>query len=261
MKPLNETLFRLDGDVAIVTGGARGIGQSICQLFANVGARVACLDIDEQAAVETARTIQAAGGQALGMGCDVTDEAAIRAVVDHIEAVFGPPTVLVNGAAMLDRSGTILDIDPQEWERVLRVNLGGAYLMSRAVVPSMARAGGGSIIHIASMHAHVGRAGRVSYTATKGGMLQLGKTMAVDHAAQGIRVNTLSPGAVDTQRVTFRYGGSLPDDVRQQIASKYLLQRLADPSEIAAAALFLASRASSFMTGTDLLVDGGYCAV
>jgi NAD(P)-dependent dehydrogenase (short-subunit alcohol dehydrogenase family) len=257
----DESLFRLDGKVAVVTGGSGGIGGAICTLFANVGAAVACVDLDEDKARAMAQSITAAGGRAIGVGCDVASEASTLAAAARIVAELGRPTVLVNGAAMLDRSGTILEIDLDEWDKVHRVNLTGSYLMSRAVLPAMIEAGGGSVIHIASMHGHVGRGGRVSYTSTKGATLQLGKTMAVDHAAQGIRVNTLSPGAVDTRRIAFRYGGELPPDVKRAATAKYLLNRFAHPNEIATAALFLASDASSFMTGADLLVDGGYCAV
>ena len=257
----NEKVFRLDGDVAVVTGGAGGIGAAICRLFANVGAKVACVDMDLAAAQEVAAAIEKDGGRAIGLACDVSSEEATLEVAKTVRETLGQTTVLVNGAAMLDRSGTILEIDPQEWDAVMRINLGGAYLMSRAILPDMIDAGGGSIVHIASMHGRVGRAGRVSYTSSKGAMLQLAKNMAIDHAAQGIRVNALSPGAVETRRIAYRYGGEMPLEVREQIASKYLLNRLADPSEIANGALFLASKASSFMTGSDLLIDGGYCAV
>lgn len=257
----NEQVFRLDGDVAVVTGGAGGIGSAICRLFANVGASVACVDVDLAAAQEVAASIEQEGGRAIGLACDVGSEAATLEAAKVVRETLGRPTVLVNGAAMLDRSGTILEIEPQEWDAVMRITLGGAYLMSRAILPDMIEAGGGSIVHIASMHGSVGRAGRVSYTAAKGAMLQLTRTMAIDHADQGIRVNALSPGAVETRRISYRYGDGMPDEVREQIASKYLLKRVAQPAEIANGALFLASRASSFMTGSDLLIDGGYCAV
>jgi NAD(P)-dependent dehydrogenase (short-subunit alcohol dehydrogenase family) len=257
---VNEKLFRLDGKVAIVTGGGGGICGAICQAFANVGARVACLDYDLRAAQETVDTIRAAGGEAIAVECDVSSETSTLAAVARVVAELGKPAVLVNGAAILDKTGTILDIDLKEWNHVIGVNLTGAFLMSRAVLPQMIEAGGGSIIHIASMHGSVGRGGRVSYTTAKGGMLQLSKTMAIDHAAQGIRVNTLSPGAVKTRRITFRYGENAEAKI-QQAATKYLLNRFAEPDELASAALFLASDASSYMTGSDLLVDGGYCAV
>jgi NAD(P)-dependent dehydrogenase (short-subunit alcohol dehydrogenase family) len=260
-KKLDEKIFRLDGKVALVTGGSGGIGSAICSLFANVGAKVAVVDLDAEQAQALANSINAGGGTAIGIGCDVGSEESTLAAVARTVAELGKPTVLVNGAAMLDRSGTILEIDPEEWDKVHRVNLTGSYLVSRAVLPPMIEAGGGSIVHIASMHGWVGRGGRVSYTSTKGAILQLGRTMAVDHAPQKIRVNTLSPGAVETRRITYRYGGKLPPDVARAAYSKYLLNRFAHPDEIATAALFLASDASSFMTGSDLLVDGGYCAV
>jgi NAD(P)-dependent dehydrogenase (short-subunit alcohol dehydrogenase family) len=131
--------------------------------------------------------------------------------------------------------------------------------MSRAVLPDMIAAGGGSIIHLASMHGSVARAGRGSYTTAKAGLVMLAKNMAIDHADQGVRVNTLSPGAVATRRITFRYGENAEAKLKE-VAQKYLMKRFADPSEMVGAALFLASDASSYMTGSDLLVDGGYCA-
>lgn len=258
---INETIFRLDGQVAVVTGGGGGIGAAICNLFANVGAKVACLDLEVAAAEETVASITAKGGTAIALPCDVTSEHSVQDAVKQTQEMLGLPTVLVNGAATLDETGTVLDIDLGEWNKVVNVNLTGTYLVSRSFLPGMITAGGGSIIHIASMHASVGRAGRVSYTSTKGALLQMARTMAADHAPEGIRVNTLSPGAVDTRRIAFRYGGTLPADVKQKAESKYLLNRFAHPDELATAALFLASKGSSYMTGADLLVDGGYCAV
>ena len=260
-RPNNEKQFRLDGKIAVVTGGTGGIGGAICTLFANVGAKVAVVDLDEGKARAMADAINATGGKAIGIGCDVTSEEATLGAAARVVAQLGKPTVLVNGVAVLDKSGTILDIDYAEWEKVHRVNIHGYYLMSRAILPHMIDAGGGSVIHIASMHGSVGRANRVSYTSTKGAIMQMGRTMAADHAAQGIRVNTLSPGAVMTPRITYRYNGELPPDLKKAVESKYLLNRMADPAELAAGALFLASDASSFMTGADLLIDGGYCAV
>ena len=260
-RPLDEKVFRLDGKVAVVTGGTGGIGAAICTLFANVGARVAVVDLDASEAQALADEINASGGTAIGIGCDVTSEASTLDATSRVLAELGAPTVLVNGVAVLDKSGTILEIDYAEWEKVHRVNIHGYYLMSRAVLPHMIAAGGGSVIHIASMHGSVGRANRVSYTSTKGAIMQMGRTMAADHAAQGIRVNTLSPGAVMTQRVTYRYNGELPPELKKSVEAKYLLNRMADPAELASGALFLASDASSFMTGADLLIDGGYCAV
>ena len=150
----------------------------------------------------------------------------------------------------------MLDIEPADWDRVFAVNVRGAYLMSRAVLPAMIAAGGGSIIHIASQLGRVAAPARAAYCATKGAIIQLAKAMAVDHAAQNIRVNALSPGAIETERLVLRFGSM--DAARHVAGPKHLLGRLGEPDEIAQAALFLASDAASFMTGADMLVDGGY---
>ena len=260
-KRMNETIFRLDGRVAIVTGGAGGICSAICRAYANVGAKVACLDYDGAAAQSLANAIREDGGQAIGLACDVSDERSTIDAAAEVKRCFGVPSVLLNGAAVLDRSGTVLDIGLQEWQRVLAVNLTGAYLMSRAVLPDMISAGRGSIIHLASMHGSVARAGRVSYTTAKAGLVMLAKNMAIDHVNDGIRVNSLSPGPVATRRITFRYDdGKDVQEKLKEVAQRYPMKRFAEPDEMVGAALFLASDASSYMTGADLLVDGCYCA-
>lgn len=252
-------LFRLDGRVAVVTGGAGGICSSICAGYARAGARVACLDADAEAAKALAAGIREAGGEAVGLACDVSDERSVADAMAQVRAVWGAPHILVSGAAVLDRTGTILDVDPAEWHRVMNVNLNGAYHTVRAVLPAMIEAGKGTIILIASMHGSVGRPGRISYTTGKAALIMMAKTLALDHAHQGIRVNTLSPGAVATRRITFRYGADAEEKLRE-VAKKYPMHRFADPDEMIGAALFLASDASSYMTGADLVVDGGYCA-
>jgi NAD(P)-dependent dehydrogenase (short-subunit alcohol dehydrogenase family) len=243
--------FRLDGKPAIVVGAALGIGRAIALAFADAGAKVACLDIDDAAASETAARIKSASGTAMAHRCDVTSEASIADAVKAAIAAHGGPRVLVNGAAMREPTGTIVDLEPADWNRAIAVNLSGADLM--------ANGGGGSIIHIASQMGRVGAAGRGVYCATKGALIQLAKVMAVDHARENIRVNTLSPGAIETERVSFRYGSMA--DARAQAVPKHPIGRLGQAEEIARAALYLASDASSFMTGSDLLIDGGYTAV
>ena len=173
--------------------------------------------------------------------------------------VFGGLDVLLYGAATHDASATVPELEESVWERVMRVNLTGAYLVSKACLPVMIKGGGGSIILIASQLGRVASAGRAAYCTTKGGLIQLAKVMAADHAAQGVRVNTLSPGAVETDRLVRRWGDM--GKAREIMSPKHLLGRLGQPDEIARAALFLASPASSFMTGADLLVDGGYTAI
>ena len=256
---LDEKIFRLDGRVAVVTGGSGGIGAAICRLFANVGARVACLDLEGDVARATAAAIEAAGGRAIGIACDVAREDDTIAAIRRVREELGPPTVLVNSVAVADRSGTVVEIDLAEWEMVHRVNLTGAFLMARAVLPLMIEAGRGSIINVSSMLAHLGARGRVSYSSTKAALLQMARVMAVDHAHQGIRVNTLSPGPVDTQRIGMRQQG-LSEQERQASLEKFLMRRLGRPDEMATAALFLASDAASFVTGAELMADGG-CTV
>jgi NAD(P)-dependent dehydrogenase (short-subunit alcohol dehydrogenase family) len=251
--------FRIDGRPAIVVGAALGIGRAIALAFADAGAKVACLDIDEAGASETADRIKRAGGAATAHPCDVTSEASISNAIETAIAQHGSPRVLVNGAAMREPTGTIVEVAPAEWNRAIAINLSGAYLVSRAVIPLMAAAGGGSIIHIASQMGRVGAGGRGVYCATKGALIQLAKVMAIDHARDNIRVNTLSPGAIETERVAFRYGSLA--DARAHSIPKHPIGRLGRAEEIAHAALYLASDASSFMTGSDLLVDGGYTAV
>ena len=245
----------LQGKAAIVTGAGGGIGRAISSAFARAGARVACLDIHLQNAEETARL---AGEGTVAVACDVSSESDTRAAVERAAKTFGRLDILLNGAAMTDPSATVLDLDLVAWNKVFATNVGGAFLMSRWAIPHMAAAGGGSIIHIASQLGTVGTPGRVAYCSTKGALITMAKAMAADHAAQKIRVNTLSPGAVETDRM-LRFGSM--DKARAALGPKHLMQRLGQPHEIAQAALFLASDASSFMTGSNLLVDGGYNAI
>lgn len=243
----------------VVTGGGNGIGRAVALAFAEAGGKVACLDFDRAAAERAAGEIEAKGGKALGLGCDVSVEAQVKSAVDRAVAALGPVRAMLHAAAPHDPSGTVLEMDPAEWNRVLAIQLTGAFFVSRAVLPSMIAAGGGSIILIASQLGRIGSARRPAYCAAKGALRQLARAMAVDHAAQGVRVNALSPGAVETARMPLRYGSM--EAARERMGPKHLLNRLAKPEEIASAAVFLAGGASSFMTGSDLLVDGGYTAL
>ena len=253
-----DDLYSLRGKNAVVTGAGSGIGRAIALAFARAGAQVACVDLDADAAAATSAEATRTGQRSIAVACDVSNEGDVKTAAGKVLADFKVVHVLVSGAAGHDPSGTVLDLTLEQWNRVFAVNVAGAFLISRALLPAIIAAGGGSVILIASQHGSVAAAGRVVYCASKGALIQLARTMAADHAAQNVRVNTLSPGAVETDRMVRRFGDM--EEARRIAGPKHLLQRLGQPDEIANAALFLASDASSFMTGADLLVDGGYNA-
>jgi len=251
--------MQLAGKAALISGAGGDICRAIAIAFAREGASVVCCDLAQDRAAETVRLINDIGGQAISQHCDAASEEQTLAAAAAGHAAFGRLDILVSGAAPNDPSGTVLELTMADWQRVLDINLTGSFLLSRAVLPYMIAGGGGSVIFIASQMGRVGAPRRPAYCATKGALIQLAKVMAADHAAQSIRVNTLSPGAVETQRMLYRYGSF--EEAQKQHGPKHLLGRLGKPDEIAAAAVFLASDASSFVTGSDLLVDGGYTAV
>ena len=247
----------LQGKTAIVTGAASGIGRAIALAFATEGANVICADVDLRGCDETV-DLAHADGRVLSVPCDVSSAAAAQASVALAQERFGALHVLVNNAAAFVPYATVVDLDEADWSRSLSVNLTGPFLMSKFAVPLIAASGGGSIIHMASQLGQVGKPGHCWYGAAKAALIQLAKIMALDHAVQNIRVNTLSPGPVGTARIHQKYGGKAQAErVGDEL---YLLRRLGRPEEIASAAVFLASDASSYMTGADLLIDGGYTA-
>jgi NAD(P)-dependent dehydrogenase (short-subunit alcohol dehydrogenase family) len=249
----------LAGKAALIAGAGGGICRAIAVAFAEAGAGVACLDIDMAGAEETARLVTAAGGKSIARRCNVADEHEVRAAAAAAHETLGRLDILVSGAAPHDPGGTVVETPLAEWQMVVDINLTGAFLLSKAAIPYMIAGGGGSIVFIASQLGRVGSAGRAAYCATKGALIQLAKVIAIDHAAQNIRANALSPGAVETQRTLRRYGSFA--EARERIGAKHLTGRLGRPEELAQAAVFLASDAASFVTGSDLLVDGGYTAI
>ena len=250
---------RLAGKRAMVTGAGSGIGQAIALAFAAEGARVQASDIDPDTANRTARMIAEAGGTAVGLHCDAADPDAVRQAISRMESDFGGIDVLVNNAAWFPERAPLAEIPEEDWEKCLAVNVTGPFLMCRYSIPVMARGGGGSIIHIASQMAKVANYGQTHYCTAKGALLMLAKGIALDHAADGIRCNTLSPGGIATPSMIALYG-TLEKAQMQWGVPMHPLGRLGRVEEIAAGAVFLASDESSFMTGTDLLIDGGYTA-
>ena len=250
----------LTGKTALISGAGGGICRAIALAFVQAGAAaIACVDIDIASATETARLVTRAGGKAIARQCNIADEEAVQAVTDAAHAAFGRLDILVSGAAPHDPGGPITETPLSEWQMVIDINLTGSFLLAKAALPYMITGGGGSIILIASQLGRVGSAGRAAYCATKGALIQLAKVIAIDHADQNIRCNTLSPGAVETQRTMRRYNSF--EAANQTLGAKHLTKRLGKPEELAQAAVFLASDAASFVTGSDLLVDGGYTAI
>jgi NAD(P)-dependent dehydrogenase (short-subunit alcohol dehydrogenase family) len=246
----------LAGRHAIVTGAARGIGAAIAAAYVREGARVALLDLDAGA---IGAAIAAAGlpaGSARGFACDVSDAAQVEAALAGAVAAFGIPDILVNNAAAVTPLQRIGDTPRAEWDRSLAVNLTGAFLMSQAVLRHMRPRKAGLIINVASQLGHVTAENRGAYCVTKSGLLALTRSIALDHAAEGIRCVALSPGAVLTERLTGTYGTA--EAAEAALVARHPLGRLGRPEELAKAAVFLASEGAAFMTGTDLVIDGGY---
>lgn len=230
------------GQTCIITGGAGGIGRAVAAMFAAAGALVHSLDT--------------APGGAKGVTahpCDICNPASVDASLAQID---GPIDVLVNNAATVTRAVPITDLTLAEWDTALAVNLTGMFIVTRAVLPRMES--GGRIINLASTFAHVGSPGRAAYATTKAGTLGFTRAVALDVAAKGVRVNSVSPGAVATDRLIQQFGsGKAADDT---LAPLHPMGRITTPEEIADAVWFLASSRSTFMTGADLRVDGGYTA-
>lgn len=232
------------GQVCVVTGGGRGIGRAIVDMFASEGAEVHSIDNgDQDAAVHR-------------HACDIADLAAVEALFDGLRAQGKRIDMLVNNAATVTRPAKITELTPEEWRKTIDVNITGAFNVSRSAIPLMGP--GSRIINLASTFAHVGAPGRVAYSTTKGAILAFTRSLALELAPDGVRVNSISPGGVATDRLIEQFGS-------QQAAEDFLaplhpIGHTAKPSDIANAVWFLASSKSSFMTGADLLVDGGYTA-
>jgi NAD(P)-dependent dehydrogenase (short-subunit alcohol dehydrogenase family) len=247
----------LANKVALITGAASGIGRATAQLFAREGASIAIADLNATAAKTLTEEIASTGHRAIFEPTDVTSEPDCRRIVERTLNEFGRIDILFNNAGIIRRA-TVIDLNEQDWDRVMAVNVKSIFLMSKHVIPVMEKAGGGSIINTASGWGLAGGAKAAVYCASKGAVVLLTKAMAIDHGPQKIRVNCICPGDTDTAmlRTEAQQLGEPGDNFLKEAAHRPL-GRVGKPEEIAQAALYLASEASSFVTGTALVVDGG----
>jgi NAD(P)-dependent dehydrogenase (short-subunit alcohol dehydrogenase family) len=238
----------LQDRVALVTGAAGHIGMAIARRFTAAGARVALVDRKAVAAKEF-----------FAVECDLTDPAQVKAAVDRVAKHFGALHIIVNNAAADTARQKVADLSLEDWQQHFAVNVTAAFLVAKHAIPHLRAAGGGVVLNIASQLGSVTSAGGAAYSASKAALISLSRSIAVDHAAEGIRAVSLSPGAVMTGRLTARYGGEKA--VNDALAGRHPIGRLGTPEEVAGAALFLAGGDATFFAGSDVVMDGGYTAV
>ena len=247
--------MRLEGKVAIVTGGANGIGEATVRDMVNEGAKVIIADIDDEKGKALAEEFNKDGKKAAYCNTDVNKEAEVEAMVKLAKDEFGKLDILFSNAGIGNLVPTA-ELELENWQRVIDINLTGVFLSAKHAIPVMLETGGGSIINAASMLGHVGQAETAAYTASKGGVVNMTRALAVEYAKDGIRVNAVCPGYVNTSLLD-----QLDEEMINHLISLHPINRLAEPEEIAKVTTFLASDDASFITGANLLVDGGYTAV
>jgi NAD(P)-dependent dehydrogenase (short-subunit alcohol dehydrogenase family) len=252
---------RLDGKVALITGGGSGMGREACAVFAAEGARIVTLDVDAPGLEGTAALVEGAGGEILTVVADVADEAQVAAAIGAAVARFGALHILYNNAGVLwrDRDVSVLDVDEEIWDRVFAINLKGMVWVCKHGVPKLIEAGGGAIVNIGSTSALLGDTiPQDAYTASKGAVISFTRNLAVQFAPQQVRANCIHPGFTDTPMQTVRTS----DPAWMEEAKGWIpLGRLGTPRDVVNAALFLASDEASYITGAELVVDGGNMVV
>ncbi len=251
--------MRHENKVVIVTGSAKGIGWGIAKVFVQEGAKVAVVDWDETTGKKTAEEFRNAGGQAIYIKCDVSNEDEVKAMIQSVLDEYGHIDFLVNNAGV-GVYKTVLDATSEDWDRCLGVNLKGVFLCSKYAIPHMQAAGKGAIVNISSVHSWATVNGVAPYAASKGGITALTRNMAIDYGPT-IRVNAIAPGWVLTPLIQSIFDSySDPADQRSQVERRQVMKRIGMPEDIGHAASFLASDEASFITGTQLFVDGGLTA-
>jgi 2-hydroxycyclohexanecarboxyl-CoA dehydrogenase len=242
--------------VALVTGGGAGIGEATCLRLARDGCAVGVLGLREENTTAVARAIVEAGGRAIAVQADVADKGAIEAAIAKVREALGPITILVNNAG-IEEFTPFHEISEQAWDRVMDVNLKGVYFATQAVLPDMVAAGWGRIVNLTALGAQSGAANMVHYTATKGGLAAMTKSLAVELGCKGITVNAVSPGFVLTPMAQRAIDGDLFPVPYEQIVATYPIPRVGRPEEAAAAIAFFASEDAGYITGQTLGVNGG----
>jgi NAD(P)-dependent dehydrogenase (short-subunit alcohol dehydrogenase family) len=252
---------RLEGKVALITGGGNGIGRVTAQLFAKEGASVVITDKIEAAAHETARLLTQAGGKAIALTVDVTNAAEMEASVRQAVETFGKLNILINNAGLGSPTASIPNLSVEDWDLTMNVNVKGVFFGLKYAIPAIIAAGGGSIVNLASVAGIVGTPGMAAYGASKAAVIQLTKTAALENATKGVRVNAVCPAWTKTNLVDQLVAQARhPENAEERLVAGVPLGRLGQPSEIAQAILYLASDESSFVTGTALTLDGGLTA-
>ncbi len=255
-------VFRLDDKVAFITGAGSGIGEQAALLFARQGAAIAVADVNEAGGQRVVDAITAAGSNALFVRVDVTDAASVAAAVDAVTAHYGRLDIAINNAG-IGMVGDVLETSEADFDRLWRVNVKGVFLCAQAEVRYMKDHGGGCIVNTSSIAGLVGVDRRFAYTTTKGAVTAMTRQLALDHVKDGIRVNCVNPGTVETPFVDAylaRYHAGEEEETRAQLRSRQLMGRLGQPDEIASAMLYLASDEAAFVTGSTLVIDGGLTA-
>lgn len=253
---------RMDSKVAIVTGGARGIGRASCKLLADEGAKVAVTDIVDNEGKEVAKEIADKGGTAKFWHLDTSDENEVKKVIDGVVETFGKLDVLVNNAGIAGTNKKTEEIDQADWKKVIDINVNGVFLCTKHAIPHMRENGSGSIINLSSIYGLVSAPDLPPYHASKGAVRLMSKTDALLYAKENIRVNSVHPGYIWTPLVA-ELAESSPegkDAFRQELASRHPVGHVGEPDDIAYGILYLASDESLFVTGSELVIDGGYTA-
>jgi len=243
--------MQLEGKKAVVTGGGRGIGRCIALALASGGADVAVLDMDEAGAIETAGLIEDIGKKSLGLAVDVSCLSAVEEAVNKILDLWDSIDIVVNNAG-ITRDNLLMRMKEDEWDSVIAVNLKGSFNLCKAVARSMMKQRSGCIINIASIIGMMGNAGQVNYSASKGGLIALTKSLAKEMASRGIRVNAVAPGFIATEMTD-----KIPEKIREEMVKAIPLGRMGDPEDVASVVSFLASPAAAYITGQVIVVDGG----